>query len=257
MRVRINIALVCLLALSVIPQQATAHADDELPPIALAAQGHLKQGRYTEALAAAEAWTAEAAADARAYGLATTAAIFARDKAKALAYARKSVELSPAAIAPRASLVLALQLSGKKSDRETARAEVYELWRKSDAASPRPASFRRDDFDHEGKKIVATEFFELQGQRALKYEFFVYEGTGGPIVYRISFGSSESANRALREAGKLRDGERVFHLDRVYPDNAHETLGTFNSELSYDEVKAMAIAVVSGKRMPGSAAAIR
>ena len=253
MRLHINLFLVCLLALSGMPQRAGAHADDEFPPVALAAKEHLKQGRYAEALAAAEAWTAEASADSRAYSLATTTAIFAREKVKAVAYARKSVELSPAAIGSRASLVLALQLSGKRRETQLARAEVYELWQKSDATTPRPASFRRDDFDHEGKKIVATEFFELQGQRALKYEFFVYEGTGGPIVYRISFGSSESANRAMREAGKLSDGERAFHLDRYYPDNAHETLGTFNSELSYDEVKAMTAAVVSGKRKPVSA----
>lgn len=235
MRTHISIVLVCLLAISGVPQRAKAHADDELPPIALLAQGHLKQGRYVEALAAAEAWTAEATADARAFSLATTTAIFAREKVKALAFARKGVELSPAAIGARASLVLALQLSGKRRETQIAREELYELWRKSDATPQRPASFRRDDFDHEGKKIVATEFFELQGQRALKYEFFAYDGTGGPILYRISF-------------GKPKEGERTYHLDRYYPDNSHEALGSFSSELSYNEVKAMAAAVVSGKR---------
>jgi tetratricopeptide (TPR) repeat protein len=241
MRAPITLFLVCLLGLSGIPQRAAAHADDEIPPVAQAAQAHLKQGRYAEALAAAEAWAAEAPADSRAYSLATTSAIFAREKVRALAYARKSVELSPAAIAPRASLLLALQLSGKASEKEVARAELYELWRKTDATAQRPASFRRDDFDHEGKKIVATEFFELQGPRALKYEFFVFDAAGGPIAYRISFGASE------------KDGGRSYHLDRYYPDNSHEALGSFKSELPYDQVKALTTAVVSGKRKPVSA----
>jgi len=242
---RITLVLACLLALAGIPPDAAAHADDEIPPVAQAAQGHLKQGRYAEALAAAEAWAAEAPADSRAYVLATTAAIFAREKTKAVAFARKSVELSPAAIGPRGSLVLALQLAGKGSEKEVARSELYELWLKSGATPPRPVSFRRDDFDHEGKKIVATEFFELHGPRALKYEFFVFEGAGGPIAYRVSFGSD------------VKDGERTYHLDRHYPDNSHEALGFFKSELSYDEVKAMTTAVVSGKRKPVSAMAAR
>ena len=244
MRTPINIFLICLLGLSGVPQSVAAHPDDELPPVALMAKEHLKQGRYAEALAAAEAWAAEATTDPRAFSLAMTTAVFARDKAKALAFARKGVELSPAAIGARASLVLALQLSGKRQDTQIARTELYELWRKSDATPQRPASFRRDDFDHEGKKIVATEFFELQGQRVVKYEFFVYDGTGGPIAYRISL-------------GKLKEGERTYHLDRQYPDNSHETLGSFNSEFSYDEVKAMATAVVSGKRKAASASPAR
>jgi hypothetical protein len=244
MRTRIKLFFICLLGFSALSERADAHPDDEapLPPIALVAQGHLKQGRYPEALAAAEAWIAEESASARAYGLATTTAIFARENMKAVAFARKSVELSPAAIGPRGSLVMALQLSGKRSEREIARAALYQLWRQSEATPKRPASFRRDDFEHEGKKIVAAEFFELQGQGALKYEFFVFEGIGKPIVYRISFGSSESAN-----------GVRTYHLDRNYPDSAHEAFGFYNSELSYDEVKAMVIAVISGKRKPVSA----
>ncbi|HSV79872.1 MAG TPA: hypothetical protein VLK85_11815 [Ramlibacter sp.] len=243
MRIPINFLIVGLLGLAAIAQNAAAHSDDEFPPVAVAAQGHLRQGRYAEALAAAEAWTAEAVADSRAFSLATTAAIFAREKAKAVAFARKGVELSPAAIGPRASLVLALQVAGKRREAQIARAELYELWQKSEATPQRPASFRRDDFDHDGKRIVATEYFDIQGPRALKYEFFVYEGAGGPIAYRISFGSSDPA--------------RTYHLDRHYPDNAREALGSFTSELSYEELKTVATAVISGRRKAAPATAGR
>jgi tetratricopeptide (TPR) repeat protein len=247
MRTHINLLIVCLLGLCAIAQRAAAHSDDEIfPPVAQAAQAHLKQGRYAEALAAAEAWAAEATADSRAFGLAATAAVFTRDKVKALLFARKAVELSPAAIAPRASLVLALQLSGSRRETQIARAELYELWQKSDATSQRLASFKRDDFDHEGKKIVVTEFFEPHGPRALKYEFFVYEGAGGSIAYRISLGSSEKDG-----------GGRSYRLDRYFPDNSHEALGSFKSELSYDQVKALAVSVVSGKRKLASATPVR
>jgi hypothetical protein len=241
----IYLFLACLLGgLSVLPRQAAAHSDDEvLPPVALAAQGHLKQGRYPEALAAAEAWAAEATDDARAFTLATTSAILAREKAKALAYARKAVELSPAAIGPRASLVLALQVSGKRRETQIARGELYGLWQKSDVTPQRQPSFRRDDFDHDGKKVVAIEHFEIQAPRALKYEWFVYEATGGPIAYRISFGAAK-------------ESERTYHLERHYPDHAREVLGSFTSELSYEELKAVAIAVISGRRkaIPATAA---
>jgi hypothetical protein len=215
MALPICLFLACLVGgLSGLPQDASAHAEDEMPPVALSAQTHLKQGRYPEALAAAEAWATEATTDARAFTLATTSAIFVREKAKALAYARKAVELSPAAIAPRANLVLALQVAGKRGERDTARSELYELWRKSDASPQRSASFRRDDFDHEGKRIIASEFFEPRGESGVKYEFFVLEGPGGPIADRMSYGS----------------------------------------ELAYDEAKARAIAAISGKRKPVAAA---
>lgn len=243
MRTRVNLFFACLLGLFILSKHADAHPGDEgpLPPIASVAQGHLKQGRYPEALAAAEAWVAEAPADARAFSLATTTAIFAREKTKAVIFARKSVELAPAVIGSHGSLVMALQLAGKRSEREIARAALYQLWRQQSEATPkRPASFRRDDFEHEGKKIVAAEFFESNGQAALKYEFFVFEGVGKPIIYKISFASRESAGR-------------TYHLDRYYPDSAHESFGSFESELSYDEVKAIVIAVVSGKRKPVSA----
>jgi len=210
--------LACLLGgLSGLPQDVLAHSDDEMPPVALAAQTHLKQGRYPEALAGAEAWAAEATTDARAFSLATTSAIFAREKAKALAYARKAVELSPAAMVPRANLVLALQVAGKRGERDTARSELYELWRKSDATAQRSAAFKRDDFDHEGKRVIASEFFEPRGDRGVKYEFFVFERPGGPIADRMSFGS----------------------------------------ELSYDEAKATVTAAISGNRKPVPAAPSR
>lgn len=237
MRPRLTLLLACLLALCALPEPAAAHPDDEtpLPPIATVAQGHLKQGRYPEALAAAEAWIAEASADARAYSLATTTAIFARENVKALAFARKSVELAPAMIGPHANLVMALQLAGKRKERDIARTALYQLWRQSEATPKRQPSFRRDDFEQDGKKIVAAEFFEPQGPAALKYEFFVFEGIGKPIVYRIAFGAA---------------GERAWQLHRITPDQVQEAFGVFNAELAYDDVKAMVIAVIAGKRKP-------
>lgn len=238
MRTCVNLFFACLLGLFILSRQADAHPGDEgpLPPIASVAQGHLKQGRYPEALAAAEAWVAEAPADARAFSLATTTAIFAREKTKAVSFARKSVELAPAAIGSHGSLVMALQLAGKRSEREIARAALYQLWQQqSETTLKRPASFRRDDFEHEGKKIVAAEFFEPNGAAALKYEFFVFDGIGKPILYRIALGAA---------------GERGWHLLRIYPDNGQEVFGVFNAEQSYDEVKTLVIAIVAGKRKP-------
>jgi tetratricopeptide (TPR) repeat protein len=207
---RIALLLACLLGgLCGLPQQAAAHADDEvIPPVAHAAQGHLKEGRYQEALAAAEAWAAEATGDARAFNLAATSAIFARDRAKAVAYARKSVELAPAAIGMRASLVLALQVAGKRAEREAARSQLYELWRKADATPQRLASFRRDDFDHGGKRVIATEYFEPRGERGPKYEFFIFQGARGAILDKMSFDAGLSYDEARALAAAAISGQR-------------------------------------------------
>ncbi|HEX2650075.1 MAG TPA: hypothetical protein VHN19_09090, partial [Burkholderiales bacterium] len=112
--------------------------------------------------------------------------------------------------------------------------------------------FIRDSFDHDGKKVLVTEAFELQGQRAVKYVFNV-SGPSGPPIYRISFGSYESTNRVARELGQIKEGQRLYHLDRYFPDNKHETLGFFSTELPYEDVKAMASETISGKRGPMAA----
>lgn len=229
------------------PTHLMAQAD--LPSVAQEALALFRQGDYSEALVAAEKWIDLTPADLRAYGMATNIAVFARDGERAVSIAKKAVGLAPENPTVRANLVLAFQFTGRTSEADRERSVLYGLRNAIADPSRRPPVFIRDSFDHDGKRILAREFFELQGPRAVKYAFDVQE-LSGPFMYRISFGSYEFTNRVARETGQIREGERLYHLDRYFPGNKHETLGFFASELPYEEVKRLASDAISGRRAP-------
>jgi len=149
----------------------------------------------------------------------------------------------------RAKLVQAYQALGKTAERDKEREELFAMWK-----SGKPAEFKeqaeycRDQFEVNGKKVMAFELFELKGDRALRYVFSILNKTEDGEEYRISLGSYSITNSIWRSTRKPtpKEDERLFHLDGYYP-GRHVTFGMFFPEPSYDETRAKVVQILEGK----------
>lgn len=142
------------------------------------------------------------------------------------------------------------EAAGKTAERDQAREALYQLFR---GENP-PARFKerpffiRDTFSVGGLTIYAREYFELRGEQAVKYSLSAYRGgkaeSERELFTRISLGSYEATNKIAREHKQLKEGERLFHLDAYPPDGSHVSLGFFNGDPGYAEVKKRVIEVL-------------
>jgi hypothetical protein len=98
---------------------------------------------------------------------------------------------------------------------------------------------------------MVFEHFELKGERALRYVFSVLGESGEGEEFRISLGSYDITNAVAVQTGKVKKGERMFHLDGYYK-WGHVTYGFFTPEPGYDEVRKIVIGILEGKAQPQS-----
>lgn len=149
----------------------------------------------------------------------------------------------------RAKLIQAYQALDQLPERDAERSELFELWKSGkNAGLKQQFQYCRDQFEVNGKKVMAFEHFELKGNRALRYVFSILNEAGDGEEFRISLGSYELTNSIWRETTepKPKEGERLFHLDGYFK-NGHATYGMYFPEPSYDQVRSIAIRVLEGK----------
>ncbi|MBI3832239.1 MAG: hypothetical protein HY291_22140 [Planctomycetes bacterium] len=149
----------------------------------------------------------------------------------------------------RAKLIQAYQALNDAKARDAERAELFALRAKSkDEDFLHWPSYCRDQLSANGKKVMAFEYFKLEGDRAMRYRFSVLNAEGNKEEYFISLGSYELTNAVARETGSLKEGERLFHLDGYYQgEREHRTFGMFKKEPTYDETRALVIQVLEEK----------
>jgi hypothetical protein len=65
---------------------------------------------------------------------------------------------------------------------------------------------------------MVFEYFELKGDRALRYVFSIVDESRNDEKYRLSLGSYEVTNAVWHETSKPRPKatDRLFHLDGYY-----------------------------------------
>ena len=157
----------------------------------------------------------------------------------------------------RAKLIQLYQMMDKSAERDRERAELFELWKagKTKGLADRDYYVREQNVVA-GKKIMVMEHFELKGDRALRYVFYIIGGDGKP-EYRISLGSYALTNGIWRSTTKPtpKEGERLFHLDGYYP-NGHATYGMYPKEPTYDETRRMVFEIVEKGRRPISSSTV-
>ena len=168
---------------------------------------------------------------------------------------RNMLKIKPESWRAIVKLVQVHQALGQLKQRDATREELLKLRRSGKSASLKSASmYARDMFKVGKKDLSAYEHFELTGAMAVRYTFYVIKPGTDTMDYKITLGSYEMTNAVLRAQGRLKKGQRVFHLD-MYRGGGHGLYRMFMSEPSYDEVKALVQGVVEGKVKPLSSTA--
>jgi tetratricopeptide (TPR) repeat protein len=168
---------------------------------------------------------------------------------EALAAFEKALSLAPADWRYRAKLIQLHQALGNADDRDRERKALVEMWHDDKVDQP---LFCREQFDSAGRKVQAYEFFELRGDRAVRYSFVVMKPGGKEPEYRITLGSYAATNEIARENGTIKKGERLFHLDGYFAGNEHKTFGMFKAEPTYEATRVRVVEAISGKLKPVS-----
>lgn len=160
--------------------------------------------------------------------------------------------LDPSDWQTRAKLIQAYQAVGKLPEREEERNALFDL-RKRDSSGDlaKQVEYCRDQFEAAGEKVMAFEYFELKGKRAVRYVFSIIDESKQEEKYRLSLGSYDLTNAIWHETTKPRpkDTDRLFHLDGYY-DWGHATYGMYFPEPSYDEVRTAVIEILEKKKNP-------
>ena len=182
------------------------------------------------------------------------AAFATKDFATALDMWKQVKKDNPAEWSIRAKLIQAYQALNKLPERDAERAELFAMWKKGEPAElKQEVEYCRDQFEVNGKQVLAFEHFELKGNRALRYVFSILDDTGKAEDWRISLGSYDGTNRIWSELQnpKPKEGERLFHLDGYFKGGGHATYGMYPPpEPSYDKIREIVVKILEGKDKP-------
>jgi tetratricopeptide (TPR) repeat protein len=156
--------------------------------------------------------------------------------AEAGKYLRQLKDRVPQDFRARAMLVQVYEALENLDQRDTERDELQALYGQQEADPNRPANYCRDQFTVGDVAVQAFEHFELVGDMAVRYIFYVFCAGEKKPTYTISLGSYAATNEYMRQRGTLQPDERVFHLDENRPDG-HRSLGFYTGEPPYAVVK--------------------
>jgi hypothetical protein len=100
----------------------------------------------------------------------------------------------------RAKLIQTYQSLGKLSERDAERGALFEL-RRHDANGglAKEAIYCREQFEAGGETVMVFEYFELKGDRALRYVFSIVDESRNDEKYRLSLGSYQVTNAVWHE----------------------------------------------------------
>jgi len=147
----------------------------------------------------------------------------------------------------RSTLVQIYSALEKPKQRDQQIAALYKMF--SSGKTSR-SYFRREQFTVGKKEVYASEYFELAGDRAVKFHFDVADKGGRVIRYRISLGSYKGTNDIAKATGALKDGQRLYHLD-YYRGGEHRTYGmTAQAAPDYAETRKQVVDIINGVKQP-------
>jgi tetratricopeptide (TPR) repeat protein len=228
-----------------------------LPTILERANELFEAGKYKEALASYRQGLKVDPEHGELLYNAGVAAFLIKDFSGAREHWERLLPKSPDDIQLRAKLVQAYQALSDLKARDEAREQVYRLWREGKTEElADPDYYCRDQFEVGEQRLMVFEHFELEGDRAIRYVFYVLKPGQSDPDLRISLGSYDSTNRFAIQRGTVRKDQRLFHLDG-YWGSSHATYGFFVDEPSYDSIREQVIAIVQGKLKPVSSTIVQ
>ena len=133
---------------------------------------------------------------------------------------------------------------GKAAD--AAREKLFALSKAGKVPQP---FYCREQFKFHDSPVMVFEYFELTGDRALRYSFRVLDESGRKTERTISLGSYDVTTEMARETGQIPKDARMFHLDSYEP-GGHSTFGMYDKEPTYDQVRTSVVAILEGKTKP-------
>ncbi len=158
-------------------------------------------------------------------------------------------ELDPEDWQVRTKIIQTYQSLEMFSERDLERKELFDLRKSGEIEELNKTDFyTREQTELAGKKIMVFEHFELKGDRALRYAFYILKDDGKP-EFSISLGSYETTNAIWRETEKRKPEERLFHLDGYFQ-NGHSTYGMYEKEPTYDETREMVRKILEKEKNP-------
>ena len=150
-----------------------------------------------------------------------------------------------------AKLIQTYQALGDLPRRDSALAGL--LTHRAHSGDPefqKAASFCREQGSIEGRRVMAFQTFEPQGDRMVFVTFYLIDSEGRDTA-RISLGSYDFTTSIAREAGEIGPGDRMYHLD-YYAGRFHATYGFFRVQPSYDELRTLVASILRGDLAPVS-----
>lgn len=145
-----------------------------------------------------------------------------------------------------AKLIQTYQALGDLKARDIERADLVALWQSgTDTQLSTQSIFCREQFKHDGHRVMVLEYFKPSGPKLIVYSFVVVNESGQQ-EFKISLGSYDNTNQVALELGQRPKDKRLYHLD-LYRSNLHETLGMYLGQPSYDEIRHVVVDVLSGK----------
>lgn len=172
----------------------------------------------------------------------------AGNQAAALSAYGQGLKLQPDDFRAWSKMVQLHEAVQQPEQRDSARDKVFALWK---AGKVDQDCYCREQFKHGKSAVMVMEFFELTGERAVRYGFNLI-GPDGKTAEKVSLGSYQGTTDVARGTGSIKQDERMFHLDSYQP-HRHATLGMFTKEPSYEQTRKMVIDYLEGKLKPMSA----
>jgi tetratricopeptide (TPR) repeat protein len=157
--------------------------------------------------------------------------------AEAANYLRQLKAQVPQDFKVRAKLVQVYEALQNFSDRDAERDELLALYSQQKADRNTPDRYCRDEFTVGDRAVQVFEYFELVGDMAKRYTFYIFRAGEQKPEYFISLGSYVATNQYMRQRGTLQPDERIFHLDEYRAGGAHRSLSFYKGEPPYNVVK--------------------
>ena len=156
--------------------------------------------------------------------------------------------LDPNNLKIHAKLIQAYEITKEFEKRDKEIAIIYKVYEKQKGEKPDEDRFYiRDQFKVGDKLVMVIEYFFLEGDRAKKFNFRVFDKEGQDDN-SISLGSYNSTNDYMQVEQKLLKGERYYHLDGYFKDNSHKTYEFFKGVPKYNDLKKTVIEIIEGKK---------
>lgn len=148
-------------------------------------------------------------------------------------------------------VVQALQALGRLDERDQAIAQVLAERQKSkDPQLARVPWFCREQFKINDRKVLAVEYFNPTGPRAV-FAAFLISGADGKVFSRYSLGSYDSTTEVARSTKEIGPQDRLYHLD--YYENGeqlHRTCGFFKTRPDYAALRDRVVKAMTAELKP-------